>query len=81
MYLTEDNLCEIYDTRPELCNVKTMYNKKMEEGKLSPEITEIDYYMMSTALCHEMIDIYKMDDKYKIDLEDYKREWQEKATK
>ena len=40
LYLTEDNLCEIYDTRPELCNVKTMYKKKMEEGKLSPEMAK-----------------------------------------
>ena len=71
LYLTEENLCEIYDKRPELCNVKTMYNKKIEEGKLPSEITEIDYYMMSTALCHEMIDYYHMDDKYKIDLKDY----------
>ena len=71
LYLTKDNLCEIYDTRPEICNVKTMYNKKIDEGKLSPEITEIDYYRMSTAYCHEMIDLLNLDEKYKIDLADY----------
>lgn len=71
LYLTKDNLCAIYDSRPEICNVKTMYNRKIEEGKLSTEITEIDYYMMSTAYCHEMIDLLNLDEKYKIDLASY----------
>ena len=71
LYLTKDNLCEIYDSRPEVCNVKTMYKKKLEEGKIPKDATEREYYMISTSYCHEMIDLLKLDEKYKIDLADY----------
>jgi len=71
LYLTEDNLCSIYDTRPEICNVKTMYNKKLDEGTIPKDTTAREYYMISTVYCHEMIDSLKLDDKYKIDLADY----------
>ncbi|MCI8645668.1 MAG: YkgJ family cysteine cluster protein [Firmicutes bacterium] len=26
IYLSEDNLCNIYSTRPDICNVEKMYN-------------------------------------------------------
>ena len=73
LYLTEDNLFEIYDERPELCNVKTMFNKKKEEGDIDG-ISEIDYYIDSTKACHILIDYYRMDEKYKIDVGDYGKE-------
>jgi len=28
IHLTADNLCGIYETRPEICNTKRMYDKK-----------------------------------------------------
>jgi Fe-S-cluster containining protein len=28
IHLTEDNKCAIYETRPEICNTKRMYEKK-----------------------------------------------------
>lgn len=31
IHLTEDNLCDIYFTRPDICNVKTMYEIKYKE--------------------------------------------------
>lgn len=71
VFLSKDNLCEIYDTRPELCSVKKMYHKKIAAGKLSSDITEIDYYKMSTVACHAAIDHYHLDSKYKIDLKEY----------
>lgn len=27
IYLTEDNMCSIYDMRPDICNVDLMYEK------------------------------------------------------
>ena len=72
IYLTEENLCEIYDERPEFCNVKGTYNRKVKDGIINAEKdSERDYYKLSTMFCHQMIDHYKMDAKYKVNLKDY----------
>ena len=71
LYLTKDNLCEIYDTRPELCNVKTMYKRKLEDGDISRNTKEVDYYKDSTKACHILIDACNLDEKYKIDIKEY----------
>lgn len=31
IHLTEDNLCDIYLTRPDICNVEKMYELKYQE--------------------------------------------------
>jgi Fe-S-cluster containining protein len=31
IHLTNDNLCAIYETRPEICNTKRMYDKKWKQ--------------------------------------------------
>ena len=31
-YLTDENKCSIYDERPELCNVRRMYEKRKKNG-------------------------------------------------
>jgi|TARA_Y100000034_G_scaffold75381_2_gene90554 hypothetical protein len=71
LYLTEDNLCEIYDSRPELCNVRTQYKRKIESEEINRFVTEIDYYRDSTEACHVLIDMYGLDEKYKIPIEEY----------
>lgn len=71
IYLTKDNLCEIYDKRPELCNVKTQYSRKLEDGEINKNMSELDYYKDSTKACHILIDMCNLDEKYKIPIEDY----------
>ena len=44
--LNDDNTCAIYDTRPDVCNTKTMYNAKYKD-KLSWD----EYVTVSESVC------------------------------
>jgi len=58
IHLQQDNSCGIYETRPEICRVVG---------------TKKDY-IEATKVCHALIDHYGLDEKYKIDLNEYERE-------
>jgi len=58
VYLQQDNSCGIYETRPKMCRV----------------IGDKKYYIKATKACHDLIDHYGLDEKYKIDLNEYERE-------
>lgn len=44
-HLTVDNLCEIYDTRPDICNVERMY------PHFALQISKDEYYSLMAQSC------------------------------
>jgi Fe-S-cluster containining protein len=46
IHLREDNLCEIYDHRPEICNVDLMYGKYF-----SKKYSLDEFYAMNQKAC------------------------------
>lgn len=68
IHLTKDNKCEIYEDRPELCNMERMFLKRKQEF---PEITKIDYFKANNQVCNAFMVADKMDESYKIDLSKY----------
>lgn len=49
VYLRNDNLCDIYDHRPEICNVDLMY-----ERYFSSVYTREDFYAMNKKICNSL---------------------------
>ena len=45
-HLTDANLCDIYESRPEVCDVERMYSR------FSSEMTKAEYYSMMEASCN-----------------------------
>lgn len=71
-YLTEDNLCSIYDTRPELCNMESMWIKRNDELDLEARgISKKEYFKINSDVCNEMIEADALDEKFLIDLKLY----------
>ena len=44
-HLKEDNLCEIYDSRPDICNVEKMYSA------FASQMSKDEYYRRMTESC------------------------------
>lgn len=44
-HLTENNLCEIYDSRPDICNVEKMY------PAFASQMSKDEYYRKMTEAC------------------------------
>ena len=74
-FLTEDLLCEIFETRPDICRVDKMHELIQI---IYPEVTKKEYYTKATLVCHALIDSYNLDPKYKIDINIYNDMEQEK---
>lgn len=49
MYLTKDNLCSIYNERPDICNVSKMY-----ELEYSSRMEENEYIRLNIEVCKQM---------------------------
>ena len=58
------NLCSIHSDRPDICRVE----KKLFKA---PDQTDKDYYIQSTKVCHQLIDIHGLDESYKVDINEY----------
>ena len=71
IYLGQDNLCTIYETRPMLCNVEEMFSVYKEK---EPSLTLKEHYVRNNKLCNQWIDEDGMDESYKIDLKLYGEE-------
>ncbi len=54
IHLLENNLCEIYDTRPDICCVETMYRKKY-----CSEMSEHEFVKLNIEGCNELKRKYK----------------------
>ena len=76
-HLTEDNLCSIYENRPDFCNVDKNYEMFLKEDKRKDPKAIIrdkkQFYINVTKTCHTLIDKYKLDESYKIKLKEYER--------
>ena len=67
VYLKKNNQCSIYKNRPNFCNIEKVYKY------LSNVMTKKEYYIESTKNCHKLIDKFKIDKSYKIELKEYER--------
>ena len=70
VHLLDNNLCAIYDIRPEVCSVDKMFAK---HKKLNKQLTLKQHYINTTKACHALIDLVGLDDKYKVDIEEYNK--------
>lgn len=72
VYLTKDNLCSIYDTRPELCNMEKMFEKRSKELDFDARgISKKDYFKINSEVCNSMMTQDGMAKEYLIDLDLY----------
>ncbi len=60
----ENNLCSIYEKRPDICNSNKMPNKHASQ-------TKKEYFIENTKICHQLIDADGLDESYKINIKDY----------
>jgi len=59
-----NNMCSIYDDRPDICRVDKLHNKSIFQ-------TKKQYFKQVTKICHDLIDGEGLDAKYKIDIKEY----------
>ena len=69
-YLSEDNRCTIYDTRPDICNVEKQWQIKGGENQHDQD-AKLSYLIENTLACHRLIDLMGLSEDYKIDILDY----------
>ena len=68
-FLSEDNKCSIYDTRPDICNIKKMYEKRKKKGM---DINYKEYCKISSEVCNDLIEKSGVDKKYRLNPDEYK---------
>ena len=68
VFLNDNNQCDIYESRPEICNVKNMYKKRTSERL---QMSYKEYCIINNKVCNILIDSLGLDKKYKINLEEY----------
>lgn len=54
IHLTEDNLCEIYDARPDICRVDRMYELYFKD------IMKLDEYLNENYKCCQNLQTHKV---------------------
>ena len=64
-YLTKENICSIYEDRPDVCKTEKLYEL------FKHKLTKKEYYIETTKGCHMLIDKHKLDSSYKINLKKY----------
>ena len=74
VHLQEDNTCDIYDTRPLLCNIDAIYDKYH-----TYLYSRVEWYRQNTRHCNELIHLFGMDEKYLVDIKQYDKQLQEAA--
>jgi len=68
IHLDHNNLCTIYDTRPELCNLDRMYLKHKAE---LPALTKREYFKINSSICNAWMDEKNLPADMRIDLDKY----------
>lgn len=63
VYLGEDNECLIYENRPEVCRVDSMYEKYKEEGL---DMSREEYYDLAGKSCNNLMDNLGIDESFRI---------------
>lgn len=64
--LASDNTCKVYESRPDICNIKTMAYLK---GFNDKDITE--YYKINATICNSWIQLNKLDPSFLIPTEQF----------
>lgn len=57
------NACAIYDTRPEICNIDTMFEKEYIQY-----FPKKEFYILNANVCNHLQEKYGFDDKFKIQI-------------
>ena len=66
-HLQEDNSCEIYENRPDICDVAKGFSSSGFDNR-------INFYKMNNMYCNQFQIEDGMDKKYRIDIRDYDRD-------
>jgi hypothetical protein len=67
IYLGPDNLCTIYETRPDVCNMEKMYEKRLKDNPESMEkLGKKGYFAFNNLVCNAMMEEDKMPEEYRI---------------
>ena len=61
VYLGEDNLCTIYETRPEVCRIDAMGVKL--------GLSEQDNYRLTAAMCNRFQEALGVDEEFRVKLD------------
>jgi len=77
IYLGQNNLCTIYETRPTLCNVEAMFSVRKEQ---EPSLTLKQHYVRNNELCNKWIKEDGLDSSYLIDLSKYDKDGKEEIS-
>lgn len=56
-----NNLCTIYENRPDICRVDKMFNLVY-----SNEFTQEEFYIGNAKVCNELQEKYKMDKSFRV---------------
>lgn len=65
LYLNEDNSCSIYETRPEVCRVESMWEIRKSE------LTKKEYFKRNNHFCNEWIKEDGLGKEFLIDISKY----------
>ncbi len=57
--------CKIYETRPDICRIEKMYEKKYNKI-----FTKKDFYIENAEICNRLQEKYNLDDSYRIKLKE-----------
>ena len=60
-HLTDANLCDMYDSRPEVCNVERMYSR------FASEMTWDEYISLMEASCECLKRNFQRDERFQLD--------------
>lgn len=67
VHLGPDNLCTIYETRPEVCNMEKMYEKRLKDNPETMEkLGKKGYFAFNNLVCNAMMEEDKMPEEYRI---------------
>ena len=65
----KNNLCSIYENRPDICNVNKLRDTHVKEHGV--DITKKDWYIHTSKMCNILIKKDKLNKKYLIDITKY----------
>jgi Fe-S-cluster containining protein len=56
-------LCLIYETRPDICQIDTMYQKEYFQ-----KFTKEEFYKLNAEVCNKLQELYNMDISYRVSI-------------
>lgn len=64
--LLQDGRCAVYDSRPDCCSIKKVYEKDYKDL-----MTRKEFYLQNSMICNQWMDEAGMDKDLRIDLKQY----------